>query len=93
MHRRAEVIQKRLQLREREGVVRRSELRSWKGLRDVGQDRRRFGDDAPVGHERWDPRLRVHREIVGLGLLGCRKIDTARLVFGARFFQRDMRSQ
>jgi hypothetical protein len=67
----AEISVERLQLGERERIVERRQPGLRMGPSDIGQNGRRFGQHAAVGHERRRAAFRIDLEIAGLGLLGC----------------------
>jgi hypothetical protein len=63
VHRGAEIAVERLRLREREGIIGTS-FAFGKLLRNEGEDRRRLGQGATVGHQRRHPPLRIDRKIL-----------------------------
>ena len=93
MHRRAQIAHERLHFREGERIVERSKASGRMSLGDIGENGRRFRQDAAIGDERRHPALRVDPQIVGLGLLGRGEVDEARVIRGARLLERDMRSE
>ena len=93
MHGGAEIAVEGLHLRERKGIVERRQLRLWEGLRDVGEDRRRLGQDALVGHQRRHAAFRIDLEIVRALLLVGLEVEPHGAVVGAGFLQRDVRGE
>ena len=90
MNGRAEIAREAWNSREGEGVVERREPRLRVGLRDIDEQRRRFGQHAARRDQRGHAALRVDLQIVGRTLLGLGEVDAPRLVDRAGVLQRDM---
>ena len=63
MHRRTQIAVEGLHLGEAEGIFQRRQFGFWIALRDVGEHRRRLGQDPPVGDQRRDASLGIDGEI------------------------------
>ena len=92
VHRRAEIVVEGLHLREREGIIG-HQLGLRKALRNVDENRRRFGQGATVRHQCRHPPLRIDRKILRGCLLAVLEIEALRRIGSAGLFQSDMRSQ
>ncbi len=92
VHRGAQVVVERLQLREGEGIGG-GEAGLRKTLRDEGEDRRRFSQDPLVGHQRRHAPFRVDGQVRRALLLVRLEIDRHGHIVRAGVRKRDMRGQ